>query len=426
MDLSMHEKAEDYLYRHKKFDQGKRPREEDVLQELEQLHRARCSPANVLLLNPHFYGVERVSTPFSSDSNCSSEYMGFVTRFNASSTPSSKRPRLMSSGQCGTSNPSEDSGVALTPKKQVAANNSQPSQQLKRLLKPSLLAQPPKKKQKTVNVQTGGISAKQNYTTLTKRGNNSRSSRISATKLIKGSSVIDVFTNTSTVNPSANKRNKTNLSNKSVSPVSVNSIKAVLKPTEVGTLELPIIAGPIASNSDKELDATAVLSRIGEDKLRSICTYHMNMVRQFPKKERSPRDQERRNKNTIACRMSRRVKKLEQIAIEEECKELEQQQEAMMEEVLRATAYLEQLELLMAQTHLSADDESEIDVVNVDDESDASATESAPKLNNKAVGVHMLPPPVKRPTTSIKSHPFSITSLLGNASPINAWILFEV
>ncbi|XP_050320367.1 uncharacterized protein LOC126753178 [Bactrocera neohumeralis] len=414
MDLSMHEKAEDYLYRHKKFDHGKRSREEDVLQELDQLNRDRRSPANATLLNPHTYGVERVSTPFSTDSNSSSEYMGFVARFNATSTPSSKRPCLMSSGASGTSNPSsEDSGVVtLTPKKGVAAaSKSQPGQQRKRLLKPSLLAQPPKKKQKIV--QDGG--AKQNYTTPKKTGNNS------ATSPITGSSAINVSTNTSAISTSANKGNKTNFPNKSVSPMSANSIKAVLKPTEVGTLELPKGADSLVNSSDPQLDASAVLSRISEDKLRSICTFHTNMVRQFPKKERSLKDQERRNKNTIACRMSRRIKKLEQIAIEEECKELEQQQEAMTEEILRATAYLEQLELLMAQTQISDDDDSEIDVVNISDERcDTPAAASASKLNNKPVGVPTLPPPVTRPASSIKPHPFSIVGLLGNLSPINA------
>ncbi|XP_018786985.1 PREDICTED: rho GTPase-activating protein gacU [Bactrocera latifrons] len=418
MDLSMHEKAVDYLYRHKKFDHGKRPREEDVLQELNQLNRDGRSPANAILLNPHFYGVERVSTPFSTDSNCSSEYTGFVTRCNATSTPSSKRPRLISSGACGTSNPSsEDSGVVtLTPKKVVTVNESQPGQQRKRLLKPSLLAQPPMKKQKAV--QAG--AAKQTYTTSKNPGNNSNSGDNSATNPITGSSAINVSTNTSAINTSANKGIKTYLSNKSVSPVSANSIKAVLKPTEVGTLELPKGADSLVNNSDPQLDANSVLSRISEDKLRSICTFHTNMVRQFPKKERSPKDQERRNKNTIACRMSRRIKKLEQIAVEEECKELEQRHEAMTEEILRATAYLEQLELLMAQTQISDDEDSEIDVVNVGDENDTPATASASKLNNKPVGVPMQPPLVTRPASSIKPHPFSIAGLLGNLSPINA------
>uniref|UniRef100_A0A034W1B0 BZIP domain-containing protein n=1 Tax=Bactrocera dorsalis TaxID=27457 RepID=A0A034W1B0_BACDO len=419
MDLSMHDNAENQLYRHKKFDHGKRPREEDVLQELDQLNRDRRSPPNTILLNPHFYGVERATTPFSTDSNCSSEYMGFVSRFNATSTPSSKRPRLMSSGTCGTSNPSsEDSGVVtLTPKKGVAASVSQLGQQRKRQLKPSLLAQPSKKKQKTVQ----GDGAKQNYTTPKKPGNNSSSGDNSAISPITGSSVINVSANTSAISTLAIKGNKTNLSNKGVSPVSANSIKAVLKPTEVGTLELPKGADSLVNSSDPQLDASAVLSRISEDKLRSICTFHTNMVRQFPKKERSPKDQERRNKNTIACRMSRRIKKLEQIAVEEECKELEQQHEAMTEEILRATAYLDQLELLMAQTQISDDDESEIDVVNISDERcDTPATASASKLHNKPVGVPMLPPPVMGPASRIKPHPFSIAGLLGNLSPINA------
>lgn len=416
MDLSMHERAEDYLYRHKKFDQGKRPRDEDLLQDLEQLNRACSSPANALLLTSYFHRVERFSTPFSTDSNCSSEYVGFVRHLNASSTPSSKRQHVLSGGQFSISNPIQDSGVSLTPKKQVAANKSLPSHQIRCLLKPSSLAQPPYRKQKIVKVQAGGISKKQNYTIARKRYDKSNCSGLSTTDICSDSSDINTPSNASGVISSVTKVNK------SVSPVSANSIKAVMKPTEVGTLELPTIADPVANNSGQQLDASAVLSRIGEDKLRSICTFHRNMVRKFPKKERSLKDQQRRNKNTIACRMSRRIKKLEQIAFEEECKEVEQQQQAMMEEMLRATAYLDQLELLMAHTHISDNEETEIDVVNVGDESE-SVTDSTSKLNNKTGSVHMLPSAVTLPTTSIKSHPFSIACLLGNTSAINAWIL---
>uniref|UniRef100_A0A0A1WWM6 BZIP domain-containing protein n=1 Tax=Zeugodacus cucurbitae TaxID=28588 RepID=A0A0A1WWM6_ZEUCU len=417
MDLSMCEASENCLYRHKKFDQGKRPREEDVLQDLEQLNGARSTAANALLLNPYFCGVERVSTPFSTDSNCSSDYVGFVSRFNASSTPSSKRRRLLSGGQYG----GEDSGIALTPKKQTAADESQPREQLKRQLKLSALAQPPKKKQKVTDVQqAGGIAAKQNYTTPTKRHNSSTSGiGVNSThNNIPGNTAINASTNTSAVsnaNTSANKNNRTNLlPNKSVTPVIANSIKTVLKPTVVGTLELPTTVGPVASNSGQQLDTSVVLSRIGEDKLRSICTYHTNMVRTFPKKERSPKDQERRNKNTIACRMSRRVKKLEQIALEEECKEFEAQELAMTEDMLRATAYLEQLELLIAGIQSSDDEESEIDVVNVGDENDASVVGIA------AGAAPRLPQANALPSHSSRSSAFTIASLLGNNSSKNA------
>ncbi|XP_037808939.1 protein Mabiki-like [Lucilia sericata] len=93
-------------------------------------------------------------------------------------------------------------------------------------------------------------------------------------------------------------------------------------------------------------------TQISDDTLRSICKYHGNMVRKFPKKERSAKDQERRDKNTIACRMSRRVKKLEHIAIEEQYKEFSQQTFDIIEQSMRATAYLHELMQLTSSQHL--------------------------------------------------------------------------
>ncbi|XP_058981088.1 protein Mabiki-like [Musca domestica] len=87
----------------------------------------------------------------------------------------------------------------------------------------------------------------------------------------------------------------------------------------------------------------AILPKISNETLASICKYHGNMVRKFPKKQRTPKEQERRDKNTIACRMSRRVKKLEHIAIEEQYKEFSQQTFEIIERAMRSTAYLHEL-----------------------------------------------------------------------------------
>ncbi|XP_065356482.1 protein Mabiki-like [Calliphora vicina] len=94
--------------------------------------------------------------------------------------------------------------------------------------------------------------------------------------------------------------------------------------------------------------AAAILPKISDETLRSICKYHGNMVRKFPKVERTPKDQERRNKNTLACRMSRRVKKLEHIAIEEQYKEFSQQTFDIIEQSMRSTAYLHELMQLLS------------------------------------------------------------------------------
>ncbi|XP_067620082.1 uncharacterized protein [Eurosta solidaginis] len=336
MDLSMPRTTESFPYRHKKFDAYKRPRDEDTeVEVIEPPHTPHYA------FNPLFFGAERVSTPFSTDSNCSAEYAGFVSLFNAASTPSTKRQRLLAgAAQYSTTSPSEDSGISLTPQKVEKAQQLQRT--LKRKLKYSALAEPlAKKPQLTPN--TTVMSA-------------------SSTNII-----VDM----------ALKRRKLERINKSnIAAVSelhkYNGIKAALKPalkpTPAGTLELATTTN--ASNPLPPPAAT-VLSRISEDKLRSICTYHSNMVRQFPKKERSPKDQERRNKNTIACRMSRRLKKLEHIAIEVQLKECERQYAQLMEDRLRLQTYIEQLAQftsVLCKKELMQEEEAEIDVVSVQDD----------------------------------------------------------
>ncbi|XP_061401442.1 protein Mabiki-like [Musca vetustissima] len=99
-----------------------------------------------------------------------------------------------------------------------------------------------------------------------------------------------------------------------------------------------------SSISPNALEPTAaILPKISTETLASICKYHGNMVRKFPKKQRTPKEQERRDKNTIACRMSRRVKKLEHVAIEEQYKEFTQQTFEIIEQAMRSTVYLQEL-----------------------------------------------------------------------------------
>uniref|UniRef100_T1H2I6 BZIP domain-containing protein n=1 Tax=Megaselia scalaris TaxID=36166 RepID=T1H2I6_MEGSC len=58
---------------------------------------------------------------------------------------------------------------------------------------------------------------------------------------------------------------------------------------------------------------------------------------------RSPKDQEKRDKNTIACRMSRRLKKLEEVAIEEQYKTFKDQYMANLLETQRIVHYMKEL-----------------------------------------------------------------------------------
>ncbi|XP_073825763.1 mabiki [Musca autumnalis] len=124
-----------------------------------------------------------------------------------------------------------------------------------------------------------------------------------------------------------------------------NSSYSSYSPSLMGrNTSTPMMMTRTTSSTSPLLASTAaILPKISTETLASICKYHGNMVRKFPKKERTPKDQERRDKNTIACRMSRRVKKLEHIAIEEQYKEFSQQTFEIIEQAMRSTAYLQEL-----------------------------------------------------------------------------------
>ncbi|XP_055914784.1 uncharacterized protein LOC129948007 [Eupeodes corollae] len=74
-----------------------------------------------------------------------------------------------------------------------------------------------------------------------------------------------------------------------------------------------------------------------------ICKYRSNMARNFPRKERSSKEQERRVKNTFACRKSRRIEKIQQVATEEEYKCYKQTNLQMEEYAIRAAVYFREL-----------------------------------------------------------------------------------
>ncbi|XP_054742545.1 protein Mabiki-like [Anastrepha obliqua] len=80
--------------------------------------------------------------------------------------------------------------------------------------------------------------------------------------------------------------------------------KSLFKSTEDGTLEL---------NPDGD---ASLLALIDLNQLKAMCKYNGNMARPFPKKERTPKEQERRHKNTFACRLSRIKRKLERMLAE--------------------------------------------------------------------------------------------------------------
>ncbi|KAH8308524.1 hypothetical protein KR059_009633 [Drosophila kikkawai] len=92
-------------------------------------------------------------------------------------------------------------------------------------------------------------------------------------------------------------------------------------------------------------------SPINVNAIRDICKYHVNMVRKFPKKERTPKEQERRDKNTMACRLSRRKKKIDDLEVQEEYDQFLKTHHEMAEQSLRTKVYLDQLKLLVERVN---------------------------------------------------------------------------
>ncbi|ALC38397.1 CG16813 [Drosophila busckii] len=72
--------------------------------------------------------------------------------------------------------------------------------------------------------------------------------------------------------------------------------------------------------------------------LNSI-TYHANMVRSQTPKQRSPKEQQRRDRNTLACLLSRRARQAKQLALEQQYQQFRQQHEANLQQQIRLSLY---------------------------------------------------------------------------------------
>ncbi|XP_023177598.1 protein Mabiki [Drosophila hydei] len=73
-------------------------------------------------------------------------------------------------------------------------------------------------------------------------------------------------------------------------------------------------------------------------------TYHANMVRrcQTPR-QRSPKEQQRRDRNTLACLLSRRAKQAQDVRLSQQYEQYRAQQVAIMEQQVRFSLYYRQL-----------------------------------------------------------------------------------
>lgn len=99
----------------------------------------------------------------------------------------------------------------------------------------------------------------------------------------------------------------------------------------------------VYTTPEKHLNYHVPEIKISQETLADICKYHKNMARKYPSKVRSAKDQEKRDKNTIACRMSRRLKKLEEVAVEEQYKECKEKYLENLLETQKIVLYMKEL-----------------------------------------------------------------------------------
>lgn len=68
-------------------------------------------------------------------------------------------------------------------------------------------------------------------------------------------------------------------------------------------------------------------------------TYHANMVRTHRPRLRSPKAQQRRDRNTLACLLSRRARQAQEVVMEQQYKQFKQQHEADLQQQIRLSLY---------------------------------------------------------------------------------------
>lgn len=92
-----------------------------------------------------------------------------------------------------------------------------------------------------------------------------------------------------------------------------------------------------------QFDRNNGVLEISKNTMSEICKYHKNMARNHPQTFRSKLEQEKRDKNTQACRLSRRAKKLEEIIMEEQYRDDLKLHEKITEETARSVHYMKKL-----------------------------------------------------------------------------------
>lgn len=86
---------------------------------------------------------------------------------------------------------------------------------------------------------------------------------------------------------------------------------------------------------------------VSQQVINKVCRYHGNMARNHPQRERSSEEQLKRERNTEACRLSRRAKKLEEMLVEQQYRERLMTNEKVLEASIRSILYMKALMGLM-------------------------------------------------------------------------------
>ncbi|XP_061390576.1 uncharacterized protein LOC133325859 [Musca vetustissima] len=87
--------------------------------------------------------------------------------------------------------------------------------------------------------------------------------------------------------------------------------------------------------------------QVSQQVINKVCRYHGNMARQHPQRERSMEEQIKRERNTEACRLTRRAKKLEEMLVEQQYRERLEANEKVLEASIRSILYMKALMGLM-------------------------------------------------------------------------------
>ncbi|XP_073821509.1 uncharacterized protein [Musca autumnalis] len=122
------------------------------------------------------------------------------------------------------------------------------------------------------------------------------------------------------------------------------------------------------SNADDELLKQSALHlstkegvfQVSQQVINKVCRYHGNMARQHPQRERSMEEQIKRERNTEACRLTRRAKKLEEMLVEQQYRERLEANEKVLEASIRSILYMKALMGLMVNGSIPPQEERPI------------------------------------------------------------------